>query len=64
MLKYKGAKLHEKNQFHREGELIVKKTRNKKKFIIFFQQGIESEKKCIFASLLKYSVRRGVTKQS
>jgi hypothetical protein len=42
----------------------VKKSKNKKFFFIFFQQGFGSEKKCIFASLLKYSVRRGVIKQS
>ena len=48
----------------REWRFIVKKTKNKKNFIIFFQQGYNSEKKCIFASLLKYSVWKRVMKQT
>ena len=43
---------------------IVKKSKNKKIFIIFFQQGYKSEKKCIFASLLKYSVWQGIMWQA
>ena len=39
---------------------VVKKSKNKKFFFIFFQQGFMREKKCIFASLLKYSMWWGV----
>lgn len=53
-----------KINFMRRDGFNVKKSKNKKFFFIFFQQGFGSEKKCIFASLLKYSVWRGVIKQS
>ena len=43
---------------------VVKKTKNKKKFFIFFQQRSIREKKCIFASLLKDSMWWGVMRQT
>lgn len=43
---------------------VVKKTKNKKFFFIFFQQCSIREKKCIFASLLKDSMWWGVTRQT